>query len=162
MIEQKSIGSKDKFLGQFMTPIDCATELVSSVKFDRSHHFAEPSFGTGNFIKALNSIGILDDNIFGCELDTKLYNESKIKNKNLKNINFYDYNNIFEREVNFVGNVPFRSPALSLTTHKSILQRLTRKYGVVGIREEAVFFILKTIELIENSNRGGTINYITP
>jgi hypothetical protein len=162
LIEQKSIGSKDKFLGQFMTPIDCATELVSSVKFDRSHHFAEPSFGTGNFIKALNSIGILDDNIFGCELDTKLYNESKIKNKNLKNINFYDYNNIFEREVNFVGNVPFRSPALSLTTHKSILQRLTRKYGVVGIREEAVFFILKTIELIENSNRGGTINYITP
>tara|TARA_R110002051_G_C8641359_1_gene486217 strand:- start:60 stop:1079 length:1020 start_codon:yes stop_codon:yes gene_type:complete len=39
---------------------------------------------------------------------------------------------------------------------------LNKKYNVSGIREEAVFFILYSIYLIEKNNNGGRISYIIP
>lgn len=163
MIQQKSISSNDKFLGQFMTPIHICHDIIknlSNIKQDSI--FIEPSFGTGNFINSLLKNNIPFTNIVGVEVDKKLYNESNLNGKNINNINFYDFKINTNEYLHFIGNVPFRTPALSLKTHNSEIKRLCKKYKVSGIREEAIFFILKTIELIELSNNGGRISYIIP
>ena len=160
MIEQKSISSIDKFLGQFMTPQNITDDIVSNIDISNESTLIEPSFGTGNFIKSLKKSDIPNKNIFGCELDESLFDNHGLDN--LVNKNFYDYNITSDKPLHFIGNVPFRTPALSLTTHDTIVKSLCKKYRVSGIREEAIFFILKTLELIEKNGKGGRISYIIP
>jgi hypothetical protein len=163
MIEQKSIGTIDKFLGQFMTPIDITNSIFSNLKNLRNDSiFIEPSFGTGNFLKSFLESGISPEKIIGVEIDKNLFEKLELNLTHVFNINYYNFNHIFDSYVHFVGNVPFRTPALSLQSHPTEIKRLAKKYRVSGIREEAVFFILKTIELIESSNKGGRISFIIP
>jgi hypothetical protein len=163
MIEQKSIGTIDKFLGQFMTPEHITNDIFNNIDGLRKDCiFVEPSFGTGNFIKSFISNGVPISQIVGIEIDKNLFNSFNLKSDNFFNINYYDFNYVFDSYIHFIGNVPFRTPALSLQSHSSEIKRLTKKYRVVGIREEAVFFILKSIELIEQSKMGGRISFIIP
>lgn len=164
MIEQKSISTIDKFLGQYMTPSNITKEIVNDISssFVDDSLYIEPSFGTGNFIKSLLDSGVKPEDILGIELDTELFNSSGLSIKELYNINFYDFNETINRYIHFIGNVPFRTPALSLRSHREEIKRLTKKYNVRGIREEAVFFILKSLEVIEISGMGGRISYIIP
>jgi hypothetical protein len=163
MIEQKSIGTIDKFLGQFMTPQNITDSILNNLQnLKENSFFVEPSFGTGNFIKSLIKNGISTEKIIGVEIDKSLFDKSQFNSNKIFNMNYYDFNQKFDSYVHFIGNVPFRTPALSLQTHPSEIKRLTKKYRVSGIREEAVFFILKTIELIELSNYGGRISFIIP
>lgn len=163
MIEQKSINTIDKFLGQFMTPKNICDDIVKNLKnIKLNSTIIEPSFGSGNFIQALLKSNIDFENIIGIEIDSSLYEKSNLIGENIKNINFYDFDLNISNYVHFIGNVPFRTPALSLKTHKSEIKRLCKKYNVSGIREESIFFILKTIEIIENSKSGGRISYIVP
>jgi hypothetical protein len=163
MIEQKSIGTIDKFLGQFMTPIDITNSIFNNLKdLKKDSVFVEPSFGTGNFIKSFLDSGVSPEKIIGIEIDKNLFDNSQLNLNELFNINYYNFNYIFDSYVHFVGNVPFRTPALSLQSHPLEIKRLAKKYRVSGIREEAVFFILKTIELIELSRKGGRISFIIP
>ena len=163
MIEQKSIGTIDKFLGQFMTPPNITDNIVDKLKSLKDDSiFVEPSFGTGNFIKSILKKGISNDKIIGIEIDKTLFDNSNLNLESLFNLNYYDFNYQFDSYIHFIGNVPFRTPALSLQSHPTEVKRLAKKYRVSGIREEAVFFILKTIELIENSKYGGRISFIIP
>ena len=53
-------------------------------------------------------------------------------------------------------------PALSLNSHPLIIKKLCQKYNLKGIREEAIFFLLKCLEIIEDNGTGGEIKFILP
>lgn len=162
MVEEKNTQDRRFVLGQYFTRPDICSHIVDAIDFSGAT-VIEPSFGTGNFIDA---IARKADSIIGVELDENLYKTvlpRKPDNVILHNKNFYDFSIDSELKLIFVGNPPYRTPAYSLTTHKSFISSLTKKYGVLGIREESVFFILHTIDLILNSKVGeGEIHYILP
>lgn len=162
MIENKSINNQSYVLGQYMTPIDLATSLLKGMTYDEDSVYVEPSFGTGNFIAALQSVGISLTSIIGCELDENLFHLSREINFEKSCLNFYDWKLKTDKKVIFVGNPPFRTPAYSLRSHPKQIKELCKKYGVKGIREEAVFFILRCLEIIEENGNGGEIRFILP
>lgn len=162
MIENKSINNQSYFLGQYMTPVDLAKSLLEGIIYDENSIYVEPSFGTGNFIKALQSSGIPPLSIIGCELDGVLFEKSSNIKFEKYCLNFYDWNFKSDKKIVFVGNPPFRTPAISLRSHTSFIKTLCKKYGVKGIREEAVFFLLRCLEIIENNGKGGEIKFILP
>lgn len=159
MLERKNIQSKKYTLGQFFTPQHICSQLISDIDFSDAL-IIEPSFGTGNFIMALR--GLTNEKI-GLELDGELFTDKIADNKTrLLNQNFYDFTVNTAQKLIFVGNPPYRTPAYSLTTHKKFLSKLTKKHRVLGIREEAVFFILHTIDIIRTNGGNGEIHYIIP
>lgn len=163
MIEFKNIQNKKEFLGQFFTPNGLALDLLSKIEI-KTDIVLEPSFGQGVFIDSLVDCGYKGI-IKGIELDEELYGGYKpIKEVTLYNKNFYDYYLDFETEgLTFIGNPPFRTPAYSLKTHGSYLKSLSKSYNVIGIREEVIFFIMKTCDLIISNNiENGYIHYIVP
>jgi hypothetical protein len=165
MLEEKNIQSKKYQLGQFFTPTDLVEEILDQLSVD-ADVIIEPSFGGCGFIEPMIN-RYPNSKIVGIELDTEWFDKGveRFPNLNLFNKNFYDVDNelVFEqKKVTFIGNVPFRSPAYSLTTHKKYVKSLAHRYGVTGIREEAVFFIIKTADImIQNDYKGG-IHYIIP
>jgi len=162
MIENKSINGMSYVLGQYMTPIDMTNQLVDKIEITEDTVYIEPSYGTANFIKSLNNKGVDYSNIVGCELDDKLYELSIDLPFTKTNINFYDWKFKTDKKIVFFGNPPFRTPALSLQTHKDFVKKICKKYGVKGIREEAVFFFLRCLEIIEENGKNGEIHFILP
>lgn len=84
-MEAKNNRNYKKQMGQFMTPIDLSYNLVKNIKFRKSDRVLEPSFGDGSFlfhlIDKFIQIGlsiedILNNNIWGVELDEELYNKT--------------------------------------------------------------------------------------
>ena len=159
MIENKNIQDKKYILGQFFTPADICKNIVSRIDFTDSL-IIEPSFGSGNFLDAIKN---LPNEKIGIELDDEVYT-TKFDNDTTKtfNQNFYDWSITTDKKMIFIGNPPYRTPAYSLSTHKNYVLGLTKKYGCSGIREEAVFFILHTIDIIKRNNVDGEIHYIIP
>lgn len=159
MLERKSVQDKKFIYGQFFTPIDICNSIVAQIDF-QDYLVIEPSFGTGNFIKALKKI---KNKKIGIELDNELFSASLCdENTELYNMDFYDFMPKTNKRLLFIGNPPFRTPAYSLTTHKHCINKLTKEYGVLGCREEAVFFILHTIDIFRRNNTTGEIHYIIP
>jgi hypothetical protein len=156
MIENKNLQDKRHVLGQFFTPDVMVDELLEGASF--SGLVIEPSFGGGAFIDGLKRNGV--ENIIGIEVDEEWYNLYEGVDKRL--MNFYDFSDKLTGRVDFVGNVPFRTPAYSLETHNKYVKALAHKYGVTGIREEAVFFIIKTIDLLLENKCTGGVHYIIP
>ncbi|MBU2082370.1 class I SAM-dependent methyltransferase, partial [Patescibacteria group bacterium] len=66
--------NKQEILGQYFTKIEIVQNLVDLVlkhqQYKNSIKILEPSFGTGNFIRALKEKGF--SNIDGCEIDGEL------------------------------------------------------------------------------------------
>ena len=162
MIEKKSINGISYVLGQYMTPIDLTKTLVDKIEITDGTVYIEPGFGTANFIKSLNEKSVSYSDIVGCELDTELFNLSSDLPFTKTNINFYDWKFSTDKKIVFFGNPPFRTPALSLQTHKEFVKTICKKYGIKGIREEAVFFFLRCLEIIEDGPKGGEIHFILP
>lgn len=165
MLEEKNIQSKKYQLGQFFTPTDLVEDILDSIDVD-SEILIEPSFGECGFIEPMLS-RYSSKRIIGVELDKELYDRGvkRFPSLELMHSNFYDIDGelSFEnKKVSFIGNVPFRSPAYSLTTHKKYVKKLAHKYGVSGIREEAVFFIIKTADIMISNSYEGSIHYIIP
>ena len=162
MIEEKNTQDKSVVLGQYFTHPDICQRIVAQIDFTDAVAI-EPSFGTGNFIRELAKKGIP---VVGVELDETLFASdafSAYPNALIQTKNFFDFKYDSPRRLIFVGNPPFRTPAPSLRTHKSFRSNLGEKFSVRGIREEAVFFILHTIDIIVSSTRGeGEIHYILP
>lgn len=159
MLERKNIQNKKYTLGQFFTPQRICDQLISDIDFSDAL-IIEPSFGTGNFIFALKD---LPNKKIGLELDEDLFSDTLADDKTeLLNQNFYDFTIDTNQKLIFVGNPPYRTPAYSLTTHKEFISKLAKKHGVLGIREEAVFFILHTIDIIHKNGGTGEIHYIIP
>jgi hypothetical protein len=165
MLEEKNIQSKKYQLGQFFTPTTLVEEILAKLNID-ADVIIEPSFGGCGFIEPLVK-QFPEAKIVGVELDTEWFDKGveRFPNLSLHNKNFYDIDTelVFDTDkVHFVGNVPFRSPAYSLTTHKKYVKSLAHSYGVTGIREEAVFFIIKTADLMLKNNYKGGVHYIIP
>ena len=162
MVEEKNIQEKRFVLGQYFTRPDICRDIVGRIDFTDAVAI-EPSFGSGNFVFPLAEKA---EHVIGVELDASLYDASelcKCPNVVLYNKNFYDFKYDSDHRLVFVGNPPYRTPAYSLSTHKAFISALTKRYNVLGIREEAVFFILHTIDLILRSRRKeGEIHYIVP
>lgn len=159
MLEYKNVQNKKFVLGQFFTPLPICKEIVSRIDF-KDALIVEPSFGSGNFLEALKN---LPNEKICIELDEEVYTD-KYDNETTKtyNKNFYDWNITTNKKLIFIGNPPYRTPAYSLTTHKNFILSLAKSYGCLGIREEAVFFILHTISLIKRNKVDGEIHYIVP
>lgn len=165
MLEEKNIQSKKYQLGQFFTPEDLVKEILDQLTVD-SDIVVEPSFGGCGFIGPMIE-QYPNANIVGVELDEEWFQKGveRFPNLSLHHKNFYDINtelNFDTKKVSFIGNVPFRSPAYSLTTHKNYVKKLAHKYGVTGIREEAVFFIIKTADIMITNDYQGCIHYVIP
>lgn len=162
MLEEKNTQDQSYVLGQYFTPEHICESIVSRIG-NVDGVFVEPSFGKGAFIDALLK---KSKQVVGVEVDPSLFTSVRKRidgNVQLSCQNFYDFRIDSSKPMVFVGNPPFRTPAYSLTTHKSFIANLTKKYGVVGIREEAVFFVLHTIDLILNSRaKCGEMHYILP
>jgi len=160
-VNSKDLPEKQQQLGQFFTPDKTAdfclshTEIVTPLVI-------EPSCGKGVFLdkiraKSPNTI------ILGIELDEEL----EYVGEQVANLNFYDFDLLVGNDITFIGNPPYRTPACSLGddvvfNRKPYLRKMCEKYGVTGIREEAVFFIIKSIDLILKNNVSGHIYYILP
>ena len=165
MLEEKNIQSKKYQLGQFFTPTDLAKEILDNIKID-SDIIIEPSFGGCGFIEPMVE-KYKNKRIIGIELDKQWVDAGveRFPTLELHHSNFYDINQelMFDtKKVSFVGNVPFRSPAYSLTTHRKYVKKLAHWYGVTGIREEAVFFIMKTADIMITNHYQGGIHYVIP
>lgn len=158
MIERKNVQSCKYVLGQFFTPPFVCKKVVSKIDFKDSV-IIEPSFGTGNFLREIQN---LSNEKIGVEIDADLFNQYNDHSTKLLNMNFYDFDIKSNNKLIFIGNPPYRTPAYSLTTHKYFVQKLMNKYNVHGIREEAVFFILHTIDIIIRNGGNGEIHYIIP
>lgn len=160
MIENKNIQDKKYILGQFFTNMAICQNIVSNISFDLNDLIIEPSFGSGNFLKALSSV---TNDIIGIEIDKDIYSDIFQKNS-LKtyNMNFYDWSIITNKRLVFIGNPPYRTPAYSLSTHNKKVLSLSKKYNCAGVREEAIFFILYTIDIIKQNGGCGEIHYILP
>jgi hypothetical protein len=162
-------GNKDNKLiyGQYNTPIKTSNELINEIEIIDNNFvdytFFEPSFGSGNIIESVLTKYNFNK-IIGYEIDDKYnnviqkYNNNELVNLKIKN--FYD-SDIFTDLENLIvfGNPPYRTPAYSLENRKETIIYLKKKYGIKGIKEEAVFFILKTIDIVPE---GTNVFYILP
>ena len=126
MVEEKNVQEKRFILGQYFTRPEICDRIVRKIDFGDSI-VIEPSFGTGNFIKALAP---LVKGVIGIEVDGDIFSDNDFNeygNVKIYNNNFYDFSyNSFSRII-FVGNPPFRTPAHSLSTHKLFISNLTKK-----------------------------------
>lgn len=89
MSTTKTRRNKKRQLGQFLTPLECATQLVRDFEFQVSDTVLEPSVGDGSFVLALiekflplyngpihqRLETILKNNIFGLEIDQLMLNQ---------------------------------------------------------------------------------------
>lgn len=161
-INNKDLKNKKDLLGQYFTEMNVVDFCLDKIVIDYNSLYIEPSFGDGNFIKGLLNNGVDERNILGIELDEEFYSKVDFC-KNVQNTNFYDFDFNLPEKVSFIGNPPFRTPAYSLESHSKYIKKLYTKYEVKGIREECVFFLLKTLDLIKTSEiTKASIHYILP
>jgi len=158
----KDLKTKKNQLGQFMTPDVISQEILDSNTY--CGLIIEPSFGLGSFLYKLEN-KYTTDNIIGIEYDQSLFDQYK-GSTCIYNTSFYKFklpNNIDHNYISFVGNPPYRTPALSLKSDDSlVVKKLIKKYKLTGVKEEAVFFIAHAVDIIRNCNVAGMIHWILP
>lgn len=160
----KNTASKKQLLGQYNTPKETVTRLFKTINFVdfSNYNFMEPSFGSGNIIEYVKE-NCNFKHIFGFEIDNEyqiVADKLNDDNTTLSFGNFYDVNlKDVESPFFYFGNPPFRTPNESSKTHPEVIKKLKKKYSIKGIKEEAVFFILHTIDI---SPKNSEIYYILP
>lgn len=158
-VTNKDIADKQKTLGQYLTPKEVAQFCLDKTSIYYSQ-VVEPSCGTGVFLDLLKE-KCPNAQIQGWELDTGLLDQYT-GNVLVRPRNFYNVEDVFTVPVHFIGNPPYRSPAYSLISNKDYVTKLRDKYHVKGMREEAVLFLIKTVDLIKSNGVDGWISYILP
>ena len=160
VVNQKDVPEKQNSLGQFFTPSQTADFCLANTSID-TPLVIEPSCGEGVFLNKIHAKTIL-----GLEVDEHVLKQY-IGPVPVMNTNFYDFDLTIDSDITFIGNPPYRTPAISVTDdkkygRKDIVKGLKKKYNISGIREEAVFFILKSVDLILRNKVNGHIYYILP
>jgi len=161
--------TKVEMLGQYNTSIEGTDMILSDICYGITDDtlFIEPSFGSGNFLKSFRKK--YKNPIIGVEIDDEVFEQLDMDMENISifNKNFYDFE--IEKEyltninkILYIGNPPYRTPALSLKERKSEIDRLKKLYKIDGIKEECVFFIVKTYDTIFNTGKEGDVYYILP
>jgi hypothetical protein len=160
----KNTANKKQLLGQYNTPKQTITELFELIgKIDyKKYDFIEPSFGSGNIINYVKE-NFEFDRVYGFELDCDyefVIQDLSDNRTHLEIKNFYDVNlKNNEKPLLYFGNPPYRTPNESSKTHSEIIKGLKKKYSIGSIKEEAVFFILHTIDI---SPKQSEVYYILP
>jgi hypothetical protein len=160
----KNTANKKQILGQYNTPKNTIVQLFEKIEgIDYSKYiFIEPSFGSGNIIQYVKD-NCNFKHIYGYEIDDDYKSVIDKLNGNgitLEIKNFYDvksYNK--DNPIFYFGNPPYRTPNESSKTHPTVIKKLKEKYSIGSIKEEAVFFILHTIDI---SPENSQIFYILP
>ncbi len=158
VVSEKDIPEKQNLLGQFLTPDPIADFCLEHTEI-KTEFVIEPSSGAGMFLDKIRQKAP-HVSIFGLELDQDIANEYQGK-ECVKIGNFYDFCHL-DFDTTFIGNPPFRSPAYSLSERKVFVKDLMKKYGITNMREEAVIFLIHTVDIILASGHKGYINYILP
>lgn len=158
-VNTKDIPSKTNSLGQFFTPESIVDLCLNVTRIPPGNFIIEPSCGTGAFLSRFQG------DVIGLEVDGSVLAKYTGAAK-VENMNFYDFK-LVDKDVTFIGNPPYRTPAVSVTDdpvygRRHIVKGLAKKYGITGMREEAVFFILKSVDVILESKVRGHIYYILP
>lgn len=159
----KGLKNKKDELGQFNTSQKLTDQICSLMNIKNNSVIIEPSFGSGNFLQSIKKKIKNYKEIIGIEIDPDVF--KKIKGVKTINKNFYDFkfSNIDKNDYFvFIGNPPYRTPAISLKTHKKLVETLFSLYHVKGIKEEAVIFLLYTYHLFKTNSIDGEIHYILP
>ena len=153
--------NKTEILGQYFTKTEIVEKLLdllfSYKKYDKKIKILEPSFGTGNFIKALNEKRF--HGIESCEIDNELTkNPSDFFNLSLKKK--YDL---------IIGNPPFSKYNIKesyyfkskhLSSPCSLVDYLT-KIELKKTKEKIEnIFILKSLKHLKNRN--SSIGFVLP
>ena len=163
-VNTKDVPEKQNQLGQFFTP-----EATADFCLDRTAVTTpiviEPSCGQGVFLDKIRRRfpGV---EILGVELDEAAA-AAYAGPERVELANFYDFDLLVGSELTFIGNPPYRTPACSLgddpaLNRRDYVRRLCAKYGITGIREEAVFFLVHSIDLMVRNDVKGHIYYILP
>ena len=130
-------------LGQVPTPFHIVSDMMSLMKNNGS--ILEPSCGDGAFLNQLPKHAI------GIEIDS-----SVIKNKNVKNLDFFSFD-VKEKFDTIIGNPPYvRYQDINANT-----KTLLKKYDLLFDKRSNLylFFIYKAILHL---NDGGELIFITP
>lgn len=145
---------KKNILGQYFTPDEIVDFCLS--RFNLNKVVIEPSCGSGQFLKKLPK------ETKGIEIDKDVF--KSLNFNNCINLDFYNYEYDLDttKKVSFIGNPPYRTPAYSLKTNNKKVKSLAKKYNVKGVKEEVIFFILKTFDIFKKNNLEGNIGYIIP
>jgi type I restriction-modification system DNA methylase subunit len=181
MSESKNKRTKKKQMGQFMTPLELSKDLIKNRKYKKTDKILEPSFGEGSFLIAIidklldvypNELTtqqkidlILQNNLFGVEMDTELYDKAfhNIKNRygciikdhNLINNDFFKIE--FDTKFDYCeGNPPFGG-----TFETNFGEKLDKLYGKRNeekIKKETYsFFTVRCIELLKENGYLGFV-----
>ena len=158
----KDLKKKKNQLGQFMTPDTISQDMVDNNEY--TGLIIEPSFGLGSFLKKLES-KYPNNPIIGIEYDPELYDQYSGPSVVI-NQSFYQFQLPTDTKVDsitFPGNPPYRTPAFSLTgDDRDIVKALIKKYKLTGVKEEAVFFIAHSVDIIKTANVPGMIHWVLP
>ena len=152
---------KDKIskYGQFFTENDmCKSvlEIINKIKKIEGN-ILEPSFGSGNFIEALQKDS--NTNIYGIEIDKDHFDKYENENKNLFNDDFLNFNNNIKYDF-IIGNPPYIELCYSFYS-KQEQERLKKEFkGISNGRINLVhLFIKKSFDIISDD---GIIAYLLP
>lgn len=153
--------NKQEILGQYFTKIEMVRKMISLLldykKYNSKIKILEPSFGTGNFIKALKEKGF--SNIDGCEIDKEL----------TKNPSDF-FNMPFDKNYDLIiGNPPFSKynleesyfdikKHLELNVFPSIY--LTKNELKKDREKIENIFLLKSLKHLQNNN--SSIGFVLP
>jgi hypothetical protein len=141
-----------------MTPDRISQDMIDGNEYQGL--IIEPSFGLGSFLYKLEKKYIT----IGVEFDKELYSQYQGSSK-VFNQSFYQFAIPHKdfTSISFIGNPPYRTPALSLTSEdRSVVKALSKKYRLTGSKEEAVFFIAHAVDLIEQAQVPGIIHWVLP
>ena len=153
--------NKQEILGQYFTKIETVNRLLDLLfkykKYSKDIKILEPSFGTGNFIKALKEKSFL--NIVGCEIDKEL----------TKNPSDF-FNMPLDKKYNLiVGNPPFskynlRESHFDIKEHLrlNILSSVYLTKNELKKDKEKIenIFLLKSLKHLQDNN--SSIGFVLP
>lgn len=168
MATTKTSRTNKQQLGQFLTPLQKAKEIVDSLSFNKYTKVLEPGCGDGSFILPLidkflpfykGSIqdkltAVLNENVHGIEIDSKIHLQclNNIKSKygflpEDHNICWLDYL-VCNLDINFdhiIGNPPFGG-TISLEHQDELDHKYGRRNGNKIKKETYSFFLVKSID----------------
>lgn len=157
-------------LGQFITPVEIAAQIVAFTAPQLTDKILEPSFGNGSFLIALldyfkhqkSVTRYTGRSLYGVEIDDGLFDEgvkklnekysaSIAKNVHLYKQDFFRWSDASDFDL-IIGNPPFGG-----TFDSEIEDDLDRQFGErLGYKikkETYAFFIIKSLDLLKDGGR---------
>ena len=141
-------------LGQVFTDRVVANYMVSLLFEVSNDRILEPCFGGGAFLEACKEAGY--KNVYGCEIDEKLYKEvvNEYPDYKLLNVDFLNYNP-YEVFDGIIMNPPYiRQEKIDdlecLGISKKKLRRNSIYQGLPSTANLYMYFIIKAIDLLKD------------